>query len=91
MVGSRTWFAGRTTCVPYISTQVLGSPGDWRMVATTANGQPAAVAYHHGEPFGIAVLTTTHTGISHIVVFDDPNLVAMFSDLATRYPRLNKR
>ena len=24
MVGSRTWFAGRATCVPYISTQVLG-------------------------------------------------------------------
>jgi RNA polymerase sigma-70 factor, ECF subfamily len=80
MVGSRTWFAGRATCVPYISTQVLGSPGDWRMVATTANCQPAAVAYHHGEPFGIAVLTTTQTGISRIMVFGDPNLVAMFSN-----------
>jgi len=39
------------------------------MVATTANCQPAAVAYHHGEPFGIAVLTTTQTGISRIMVF----------------------
>jgi RNA polymerase sigma-70 factor, ECF subfamily len=80
MVGSRTWFAGRTTCVPYISTQVLGSPGDWRMVATTANGQPAAAAYSRGQPFGIAVLTITHTGITRIVVFSDPTLVTLFTN-----------
>jgi RNA polymerase sigma-70 factor, ECF subfamily len=79
MVGSRTWFAGRTTCVPYISTQVFGSPGDWRMVATSANGQPAAAAYHRGEPFGVAVLTITQTGITRIVVFGDPGLVPLFS------------
>jgi RNA polymerase sigma-70 factor, ECF subfamily len=75
MVGSRTWFAGRTTCLPYIATYVLGSPGDWRMVPTIANGQPAAAAYHRGEPFGIAVLTVAETGISRIAVFDDPSLV----------------
>ena len=40
MVGSRTWFAGRTTCLPFIATQVLGSPGDWRMLAIDANSQP---------------------------------------------------
>jgi RNA polymerase sigma-70 factor, ECF subfamily len=79
MVGSRTWFAGRMTCVPYISSQVLGASGDWRMVATTANGQPAAVAYYRGEPFGLAVLTVTHAGISRIVVFGDPDLVRIFA------------
>src|SRR6201986_3278572 len=41
----RTWFTGRKTCVPFLRNYVLGSPGDWRMLATSANGQPAAVAY----------------------------------------------
>ena len=40
-----TWFTGRKTCVPFLRNYVLGSPGDWRMLATGANGQPAAVAY----------------------------------------------
>jgi RNA polymerase sigma-70 factor (ECF subfamily) len=83
MVGSRTWFAGRKTCLPFIATQVLGSPGDWRMLAIDANGQPAAAAYRRGEDgslhaFGIAVLTVTATGITRIVVFEDPSLVTMF-------------
>jgi RNA polymerase sigma-70 factor (ECF subfamily) len=83
MVGSRTWFAGRTTCVPFIATHVLGTPGDWRMLPTTANGQPAAVAYRRGpdgglHAFGIAVLTVTATGISRIVVFGDAALVTVF-------------
>src|ERR1700726_2221668 len=83
MVGSRTWFAGRTTCLPFIATQALGSPGDWRMLPIDANGQPAAAAYRRGEDgslhaFGIAVLTVTATGITRIVVFEDPGLVTMF-------------
>jgi RNA polymerase sigma-70 factor (ECF subfamily) len=83
MVGSRTWFAGRRTCLPYIATQVLGSPGDWRMVAIDANGQPAAAAYRRGvdgslQAFGIAVLTVAATGITRIVVFGEPALVGRF-------------
>jgi RNA polymerase sigma-70 factor (ECF subfamily) len=83
MVGSRTWFMGRTTCLPYLATYVLGSPGDWRMLATIANGQPAAAAYRRGadgalQAFGIAVLTVTSTGITRIVVFGDPDLVTAF-------------
>jgi RNA polymerase sigma-70 factor (ECF subfamily) len=54
------------------------------MVATIANGQPAAAAYYRGEPFGIAVLTITQTGIARIVVFGDPGLVAAFSNYTTR-------
>jgi RNA polymerase sigma-70 factor, ECF subfamily len=80
MVGSATWFAGRQTCVPYLTAQVLGSPGGWRMVAIAANGQPAVAAYARREDaslraFGIAVLTITRTGITRIVVFGDPGLV----------------
>ena len=54
----RTWFAGRKTCVPFLRNHLLGSPGDWRMLATSANGQPATAAYtrdQHGnyQPYGI--------------------------------------
>jgi RNA polymerase sigma-70 factor (ECF subfamily) len=31
MVGSRTWFGGRATCLPYLAG-VVGVQGDWRMV-----------------------------------------------------------
>lgn len=72
------------TCLRYInSPAVLGSPGDWRMLPTSANGQPAAASYRRGpagrhEAFGIAVLTLGTDGIRRIVVFDDPELVTTF-------------
>ena len=69
LVGTSTWFHGRETCLPYLMN-VIGAPGDWRMIPTRANGQPAAGAYHRdGSAFGLGVLTTTPTGISRIVVF----------------------
>jgi RNA polymerase sigma-70 factor (ECF subfamily) len=79
----RTWFAGRTTCIPFLRDHLLGSPGDWRMLATSANGQPAAAAYRrdeHGnyQPYGICVLTVTATGIRRIFSFGDPGLLAVF-------------
>jgi RNA polymerase sigma-70 factor (ECF subfamily) len=79
----RTWFAGRKTCVPFLRDQLLGSPGDWRMLATSANGQPAAAAYtrdQHGDyqPYGICVLTVAGAGIRRISSFGDPGLVAVF-------------
>ena len=62
---------------------VLGAPGDWRMVATTANGQPAAVVYHRDadgvlRADGVVVLTATATGISRVTKFLDPALVVTF-------------
>lgn len=83
MVGSRTWFSGRVTCLRYLA-HVIGSPGDWRMIPTTANGQPATAAYlrdgdgkHHA--FGLGVLTVTDTGITRILVFGGgPPLLAKF-------------
>ena len=79
----QTWFAGRTTCVPFLRNHLLGSPGDWRMLATSANGQPAAAAYtrdQHGnyQPYGICVLTVTGAGIRRISSFGDPGLVTVF-------------
>jgi RNA polymerase sigma-70 factor (ECF subfamily) len=79
----RTWFTGRGTCVPFLRKHVLGSPGDWRMLPTTANGQPAAAEYardQHGhyQPYGILVLTVTGDGISRISSFGDPSLLPVF-------------
>ncbi|WP_394831312.1 RNA polymerase subunit sigma-70 [Pendulispora rubella] len=83
MAPARTWFSGKKTCAPFIVHQALGAPGEWRMVPTAANGQPAVMAYRRGEdgahhPFGIAVLTFRPSGISRIVVFGNPALVAKF-------------
>ena len=79
----RTWFAGRKTCVPFLRDHLLGAPGDWRMRATSANGQPAALVHHrdpHGsyQPYGVCVLTITAAGLARISSFGDPALVAVF-------------
>jgi RNA polymerase sigma-70 factor (ECF subfamily) len=78
-----TWLDGCKTCVPYLRAQVLGPPGTWRMLATRANGQPAAACYCRDadgsyQAYGIVVLTTTSRGISKIVSFGEPGLVAVF-------------
>ena len=79
----RTWYAGIRLCMPFMATHVLGSPGHWRMLPTSANGQPAVAAYHRGDdgtylPYGIVVLTATTDGISRITAFGDPQLVTAF-------------
>lgn len=79
----RSWFAGRDTCVSFLRDHLLRTPGHWRMVATTANGQPAAAGYtrdRHGhyQPYGVSVLTLSATGIRRISSFGEPSLVALF-------------
>ena len=79
----REWQAGRAMCVHILDTYVLGTPGDWRMIATTANGQPAAVVYHRDaagvlRADGVVVLAPTATGVSRVVKFHDPALATMF-------------
>ena len=79
----RTWFSGRSICVPFLRNHLLGSPGDWRMLVTSSNGQPAAAAYlrdEHGNyrTYGICVLTVTSAGIRRISSFGDPRLVSVF-------------
>jgi hypothetical protein len=44
------------------------------MVATEANGQPAAVAWFRGEPSGVAVLTVAEEGIVTITLFGSPKM-----------------
>jgi RNA polymerase sigma-70 factor (ECF subfamily) len=79
----RTWYAGIRFCLPYMATHVLGSPGHWRMLPTSANGQPAVAAYYRGRdggylPYGVSVLTVTAEGVSRITAFGDPGLVTAF-------------
>jgi RNA polymerase sigma-70 factor (ECF subfamily) len=84
---SAAWFTGGRAITEAISG--LGSPNDWRMLATAANGQPAAAAYHRQpdgsyRAYGIVVLTATATGIARLVVFADPGLFRWF-DLPQTY------
>jgi RNA polymerase sigma-70 factor (TIGR02960 family) len=79
----RDWQSGRAACIGVLDTYVLGVPGDWRMIATGANGQPAAVVYHRDtdgalRADGVVVLAATATGVSRVVKFHDPALVAAF-------------
>jgi RNA polymerase sigma-70 factor (ECF subfamily) len=53
------------------------------MRATSANGQSAAVEYTRDasgryRPYGVVLLTVTGGGISRVVSFGDPSLVAAF-------------
>jgi RNA polymerase sigma-70 factor (ECF subfamily) len=88
LVGTRTWFSGRATCLRYLA-HVIGSPGDWLMIPTAANGQPAAATYHSDgdgtyHALGLALLTVTPAGITRITVFGGPGLVAKFGLPPTR-------
>jgi RNA polymerase sigma-70 factor (ECF subfamily) len=87
----RTWLAGCATCVPYLRDWIVGAPGDWHMLPTKANGQPAAAAYIRNndgsyQAYGIVVLTATPTAISGIVSFGDPHLLTVFGFPATLGP-----
>ena len=79
----RDWQAGRARCLHALDAYVLGTPGDWRMLPTTANGQPAAVVYHRDaegvlRADGAVVLAATATGVSRVVKFHDPALATAF-------------
>ncbi|MFI6793220.1 RNA polymerase subunit sigma-70 [Nonomuraea sp. NPDC050383] len=79
----REWRAGRAMCIHLLGTYVLGTPGDWRMIPTAANGQPAAVVYHRDgdgvlRADGVVLLAPTATGVSRVIKFHDPALVATF-------------
>jgi RNA polymerase sigma-70 factor (ECF subfamily) len=77
-----TWVEGRPACSRYLR-DLLTDAGEYRMIPTSANGQPAAIAYRRGRDgayrsFGVAVLAATTRGIAQIVAFCDPRLVTVF-------------
>jgi RNA polymerase sigma-70 factor (TIGR02960 family) len=84
----RDWVVGRARCIHLLETYVLGSAGTWRMLATTANGQPAAAVFRRDtagvlRADGIVVLTTTAPGVSRVTAFHEGALVTMFGFPAT--------
>jgi RNA polymerase sigma-70 factor (ECF subfamily) len=74
-VPSRTWFAGKQTCLGF-AVPSMGTPGDWRMSPVVVNDQPGALTWFRNEPFGLAVLTVTPDGIAGITLFGDPAWVS---------------
>jgi len=83
MPPSPTWFAGREAVVRFFGARTRIRPDRFRMVPTTANGQPAAAAYRLDESgvhqaHTINVLTMAKAGIAHIVAFNDPGLFRLF-------------
>ncbi|MBM7785634.1 RNA polymerase sigma-70 factor (ECF subfamily) [Tenggerimyces flavus] len=83
LIGSKAWYQGRASCLPYLTRHALFTKGDWKMLPTSANGQPAAAAYVRAEdgthqPLGIAVLAVAKGGLQGITVFPDPTLVERF-------------
>ncbi|GAA3238980.1 RNA polymerase subunit sigma-70 [Dactylosporangium siamense] len=76
MVPSGVRADGNTACLA-LATPAMD--GGWRMEATGANGQPAALAWWHGEPYGVAVLTVAADGIAAVTVFADAALVDRFT------------
>lgn len=79
----RGWQAGREMCISVLENHVLGDPGDWRMLPTSANGHLAAVVYHRDptgtlSADGLVVLTPTASGVARVIKFHDAALVPMF-------------
>jgi len=77
-----TWFAGRDDVTRFFAAQVFPQAG-FKMVATTANGQPATAGYHRDPGGGyqahaLTVLTVTAAGIARIDTFLDPGLFPRF-------------
>jgi RNA polymerase sigma-70 factor, ECF subfamily len=85
-----TWFAGRLAIAEFLTPRVFTGPGEWRMIHTRANGQPAIGAYRLGSDglhraHDLHVLTVAGTAITRMTVFLDPDLFSTF-DLPEVHP-----
>jgi RNA polymerase sigma-70 factor, ECF subfamily len=77
------WFAGRDRVGAFLRSHVLRQAGDFVLVPSAANGQPALAAYlrgpdgrHHAH--GVQVLTVSGPSITGIVSFNDARLLEVF-------------
>jgi RNA polymerase sigma-70 factor (ECF subfamily) len=78
-----TWFRGPEQVARHLVGQCPGGPGDFRLVATSANGEPALAMYLRGEdgvfrPFCLQVLTVAGSTFSHVISFFDDRLFDTF-------------
>jgi RNA polymerase sigma-70 factor, ECF subfamily len=79
-----TWFRGQATVAAFLRAVPMRESYRWRVLPTSANGQPAFAHYrweNDANAFvghGIAVLTLDGDRISELTVFRDPQLLARF-------------
>lgn len=80
-----TWYSGPGDIGRLITAQCPAQgPGDLRLVATAANGQPAYAMYLRDaetgtyRAFGLHVVTLRGTAVAHVAVFFDTGLYASF-------------
>ena len=78
------WMVGAEDYARFIARSYAMRGTDWRMVATAANGQPAAAAYVRSAGrdgyalHTLQVFTVTTRGISRTVAYQDPAVFALF-------------
>jgi RNA polymerase sigma-70 factor (ECF subfamily) len=79
-----TWFRGRETVAAFLKQPPMREGLRWRVLATSANGQPAFVHYlwdDEAQAFvgsEVTVLTLDGDKIAEIAAFRDPALVERF-------------
>ena len=77
------WFRGRAAVARFLGVKVMRGMGEFQMMPTAANGQPALAAYQRDQAgvyraHAIQVLTPTGSGLARIVSFNDPRLFEVF-------------
>jgi RNA polymerase sigma-70 factor (ECF subfamily) len=77
------WYLGKVDYGRFIARVFDMRGTDWRMIPTSANAQPAVVAYCRGDDGAyhlhtLQVFTVTPAGIACNVVFQDPAVFAAF-------------
>jgi RNA polymerase sigma-70 factor (ECF subfamily) len=79
-----TWFRGRDAIAEFLRATPMREHYRWRVIPTSANGQPACAHYIWNEqrdafvPEGIAVLTLDGDTITELTVFREPALFERF-------------
>ncbi|SDY02969.1 RNA polymerase sigma-70 factor, ECF subfamily [Amycolatopsis xylanica] len=77
------WYSGKADYGRFMARLYDMRGTGWRMVPTSANGQPATIAYCLGEDgryhlHTLQIFTVTPAGITHNVVFQDPEVFRAF-------------
>jgi RNA polymerase sigma-70 factor (ECF subfamily) len=83
MPPNATWFRGRDVIAVFLRATALSGARSWRLVPTTANGQPAMGAYMRDTagaymPYGLTVLTLDEDRIAEIINFRDSSAPERF-------------
>jgi RNA polymerase sigma-70 factor (ECF subfamily) len=79
-----SWYSGRDQVAAFLRDYPLRGDRPWKMVPTSANGQPALATYVWNEqtgaftPHSISVLTLRGSQIEEIMAFMDPELLEPF-------------